>query len=153
MLCDSSRTGYTQVPQKIAVLVLAAVFAHFSWAADSVPQELPPQEEQEALRRAETTGLTIYNHDHAAAVATDALAALGIFKSDKRIRGWINESQGEGILVTFISGDANEAPQALYRLSVSKEGEVTGPPQEFKTPQALTAFEAGAAAARIFAGK
>jgi hypothetical protein len=36
---------------------------------------------------------------------------------------------------------------------VSKEGEVTGPPQELKTPQALTEFESGAAAARIFAGK
>lgn len=153
MLCDSPRTGCNRVPQKSTVLVFAAVFAHFSWASDSVPQELPPQEEQQALRRAEATGLTIYNHDHAAAVATDALGALGIFKSDKRIRGWITEEQGEGILVTIISGDANEAPQALYRVSVSKEGEVIGPPQELTTPQALTEFESGAAAARIFAGK
>jgi hypothetical protein len=114
---------------------------------------LSPQEEQTALRRAETTGLTIYKHDHAAAVATDALGALGLLKSDKRIRRWITQEQGEGILVTFISGDANEVPQALYRVSVSKEGEVTGPPQELKTLQALPEFESGAAAARLFAAK
>src|SRR3984893_5302668 len=119
MLCDSPRTGCNLVPQKVTVLVFAAVFAHFSWAADSVPQELPPQEEQDALRRAEATGLTIYNHDHAAAVATDALGALGIFKSDKRIRGWITEEQGEGILVTIISGDANTAAPAPCRVSQS----------------------------------
>jgi hypothetical protein len=153
MLCDSSRTSRNRVPQKIAILLLAGAFAHFGRAAESVPQELPPQEEQAALRRAEATGLMIYRHDHAAAVATDALGALGIFKSDNRIRGWITEEQGEGILIIFISGDANEIPQALYRVSVSKEGEVTGPPQELKTPQALTEFESGAAAARIFAGK
>ena len=153
MLCDVSRTSRNRVPQKITVLALAAVFAHFGRAADSVPQELPPQEEQAAIRRSEATGLTIYKHDHAAAVATDALGALGIFKSDKRIRGWITEEQGEGTLVTIISGDANEVPQALYRVSVSKEGEVTGPPRELKTPEVLTAFESGAAAARIFAGK
>jgi len=153
MSCDSSRTSRKRVSQKFTILVLAAAFAHVSWAAESLPQELPPQEEQAALRNAEATGLTIYKHDHAAAVTTDALGALGILKSDKRLRGWITEEQGEGILVTFISGDANEVPQALYRVSVSKEGEVTGPPEELKTPQALTKFESGAAAARIFAAK
>jgi hypothetical protein len=153
MLCDSSQASRSRIPQRIAVLVLAAAFAHFGRAAESVPQELSAQEEQAALQRAEATGLTIYKHDHAAAVATDALGALGILKSDKHLRGWITEEQGEGIVVTFISGDANEAPQALYRVSVSKAGEVTGPPQELKVPQALTAFESGAAAARLFAAK
>jgi hypothetical protein len=153
MLCDSSRASRKRSPQKIAILGLAAIFTQVGWSAESVPQELPPQEEQAALRRAEATGLTIYKHDHAAAVATDAVGALGILKSDKRIRGWITEARGESILVTIISGDANEAPQALYRVIVSKEGEVTGPPEELKVPQALTEFESGAAAARGFAVK
>jgi hypothetical protein len=153
MLSDSSQNSRNRTPQRIAILVLAAAFAHVGWAAESVPQELSPQEEQAALQRAEAAGLTIYKHDHAAAVATDALGALGIFKSDKRIRGWITEEQGEGILVTIIGADATEAPQALYRVSVSKEGQVTGPPQELKVPQALTEFESGAAAARLFAAK
>jgi hypothetical protein len=117
----------------------------------SVPQELAPEEKKAALRRAEATGLTIFEHDHAAAVATDALGALGILKSDKRLRGWITEALGDGILVTFVSGDASETPQALYRVSVSSQGEVTGPPQELMTPQVLTEFESGAAAARLFA--
>jgi len=149
----SSRASRNRVSQKIAILVLAAVFGDFVRAADSLPQELPPQEEQPALRSAEAIGLTIYKHDHAAAVATDALGALGTLKSDKRLRGWITQEQGEGILVTFISGDANEAPQALYRVSVSNAGAVTGPPQELKVPQVLTEFESGAAAARLFAAK
>src|ERR1700733_2171137 len=153
MLCDSSRTSRKRVSQKVTILALATVFAHRGWTAESLPEELPPEEEQAALRSAEATGVTIYKHDHAASVASDALGALGILKSDKRGRGWITESQGEGILVTFITGDANEAPQALYRVSVSKEGEVTGPPQELKVPQALTEFESRAAAARLFAAK
>jgi hypothetical protein len=117
------------------VFLQAAVFAHVCWATESVPPEFPSQEEQ-ALRKAEATGLTIYKHDHAAAVATDALFALGVLKSDKRLRGWITENQGEGILVTFFGAEANEALQALYRVSVPKEGEVTGPPEELKVPQA-----------------
>ena len=99
------------------------------------------------MRKAEAVGLAIYKHDHAAAVATDALAGIGIFKTDKRLRGWITESQGDAILVTFIGGDPNQAPQALYRVSVSREGEVSGPPQELKVPEALTVFESAAAAA------
>jgi hypothetical protein len=153
MLCDSSQASRSRIPRRIAIFLLAAAFAHVGRAADSLPQELPPQEEQAALRSAEATGLTIYKHDHAAAVASDALGALGILKSEKRARGWITESQGEGILVTFIGGDANEAPRALYRVGVSKAGEVTEPPQELKVPQALTEFESGAAAARLFAAK
>jgi hypothetical protein len=100
MLCDSSRTSRNRVPQKITVLVLATSFAHFGWAAESVPQERPPQEEQAALRHAEATGLTIYTHDHAAAVATDALLALGSLKSDKRMQGWITEEHGPDVWKT-----------------------------------------------------
>jgi hypothetical protein len=151
MLSKSFVGPYRAFGTKFTIFVLAAAFARVGWTAESVPQELPAQEELAALRRAEATGVTIYQHDHAAAIATDALGALGILKSDKRVRGWITESQGEGILVTFIGGDANEAPQALYRVSVSKEGEATGPPQELKVPLALTEFESRAAAARLFA--
>ena len=153
MLRDSTRTRRNPVLQRITFLLFAGVFAYFGRAAESVPQALTEQEEQATLHMAEATGLAIYNHDRAASVATDALGALGILKSDKRMRGWITAEQGEGVLVTFISGDVNEAPQALYRVSVSRQGEVTGPPQELKVPQALTKFESGAAAARRFASK
>jgi hypothetical protein len=151
MLCDSSRTRRNRVPQKVALIVLAAVFAQFCRSEESVPRELPPQEEQAALRKAEATGLAIYKHDHAAAVATDALGALGVLKSDKRLRGWLTEEQGEGVLVTFFGAEADEALKAFYRVSVSKGGEVTGSPQELKVPEALTQFESSAAPARTFA--
>jgi hypothetical protein len=152
MFRDSSGTNSNRVPQKIAVLVIM-VFAHFGHAAESIPQQLSEQEEQAALLKAEAVGLAIYKHDHAAAVATDAIAGIGVFKTDKRLRGWITESQGDGILVTFIGGDANQAAEALYRVSVSTEGEVSGPPQELKVPEALTEWESAAAAARGLALK
>jgi hypothetical protein len=152
MLCDASRTSRRRVSLRIAVLALAAVFAQFGRAAESVPQELTEQEQQAALRKAEAVGLAMYRHDHAAAVATDALAAIGLTKPDKGVRGWITEEQGNGILVTFVSGDANQ-PQALYRVSVSEKGEVSGPPQELKVPETLTGLESAAAAARSFAVK
>lgn len=147
------RTNRAPVSPKIVVVLLAVIFANFGSAAESLPQELPPQDEQAALRRAEAAGLTIYKHDHAAAVASDALNALGIVKADKGIQGWITEDKGELVVVTFIGGGPVEAPKALYRVNVSKEGQVTGPPEELKTPQVLTEFESGAAAARFFAAK
>lgn len=55
--------------------------------------------------------------------------------------------------MTFFGAEGSEAPQAYYRISVSKEGEVTGPAQELKVPEAMTEFESGAAAARMFAAK
>ena len=144
MLCDSPRTGCNRVPQKITVLVFAAVFAHFSWAADSVPRELPPQEEQEALRRRRSSGsYDLQSRSRGCCRYGCAWSRWASSNLTSAIRGWITEEQGEGILVTFISGDANEAPQALYRVSVSKEGEVMGPPQELKIAAGIDGIRVG----------
>ena len=77
---DSSRASRSRAAKRIAFLLVTAVSAQFCRAAESAPQELSPQEEQAALWKAETTGFAIYKHDHAAAVATDALFALGVLK-------------------------------------------------------------------------
>jgi hypothetical protein len=50
------------------------------------------------------------------------------------VRGWVTEERGDGILVTFIGGNDNHAPQALYRVSISANGEVSVPPHELKDP-------------------
>lgn len=115
-------------------------------AEEPLPQELPPDQETAALKAAETTGLIIYRHDHAAAVATDAAFLLPQFKKDARVRGWITEEQPDRILVTFI----DQSPAALYRVSVSRDG-IAGPANALETPATLTPFEAGAANARAAA--
>jgi hypothetical protein len=153
MFCDSSRASRNRVSRAIGFLIFVGVLAHSSRATDTVPQELPVQEEQAALRKAESTGLAIYKHDRAAWVATDAIATIGGTQSDRGVRGWITEERNDGILVTFISGNDDHAPQALYRVSISTNGDVSGPPQELKVPEALTDSESGAAAARAFALK
>ena len=129
------------------IFAIALAFCSLTAFADEpLPKELPPDQEAAALKAAETTGLAIYRHDQAAAVATDAAFKLRQFKKDKRIKGWITEEQSDQIVVTFI----DQTPTALYRVAVSKDG-VAGPVTALETPVALTPYEAGAAAARAVA--
>ena len=129
------------------ILAVALVTSSFPALADEpLPKEPPPDHEASALRSAETTGLTIYRHDQAAAVATDAARELRKFKNDKRLRGWVTEEKQDQIVVTFI----DQTPAALYRISVSKDG-VAGPVTILEEPAPLTAYESGAAAARAAA--
>ena len=94
----------------------------------------------------EARGRTIFEHDRAAAVATDVAMAQRSFKRDRRVRGWLTEARDGGIVVTFI----DEAPNALYRVLVSAAGEPS-PLLPLETPAPLSAFEAGAATARRLA--
>jgi hypothetical protein len=149
---DSPRTR-DRVLHTIPVLVVAVFFAHLGRAAESPPQQLPELDEQAALRRAETVGLAIYQHDRGAWVATDAIATIGGIQPEKGVRGWITEEKGDDIVVTFIGAEDHHLRQALYRVNVSKEGRVTGPPQELKVPEDLNESASGAAAARTFALK
>jgi len=129
--------------------VLCAVLALGCFAAsanDSLPKQLPPAEQADALRSAEATGLAIYRHDHAAWVATDAAIKQRNLAQDARVRGWITEEHDGGIGVTFI----DQTPAALYRVAVSKEG-VAGDVTALASPAPLTAYEAGASTARAVA--
>ncbi len=111
-------------------------------ADDSLPKELPPEHEVPALLSAETTGLAIYRHDQAAAVATDAALKVRSFKKDKRVNGWITEERQGNVVVTFV----DKTPVALYRVSVSNG--IAGSLETLETPAPLTAYETGAATAR-----
>ncbi|MBX3691571.1 hypothetical protein [Dokdonella sp.] len=129
------------------ILAMTLAFGCLAASADeSLPKELPPDQESAALQAAETTGLTIYRHDQAAAVATDAALKLRQFKKDKRVKGWITEEHQDQIVVTFI----DQTPAALYRTVVSKDG-AAGPVAAMETPAPLTLYEAGAATARAAA--
>ncbi len=130
-------------------LLAAALFATCiaAQADDPPPAELPPDQEAAALRSAEATGATIFEHDRAAAVATDAALAIPEIRKDARVKGWITEERGDNIVVTFI----DEAPAALFRVTVSAAGDVIGEVERLEAPESLTAFESGAVVARTVA--
>lgn len=131
-------------PRHRAVAALAALCITSAAADDAPPKELPPEAEAAALRTAEATGRAMYRHDHAAAVATDAVLAHPSVRQDERVRGWLTQEQPDGqIVVTFIDA----TPAALYRVAVSKDG-VAGPVSALASPAALTDYEAGAVTAR-----
>jgi len=128
----------------LLVAALASACAP-TYADEALPARLSAAEESAALASAESTGATIYRHDQAAAVATDAALGLRRFKKDKRVRGWITEQQGNAIVVTFLDG----TPAALYRVTV--EGGVAGAVTALDAPAVLSPYEAGAATARSLA--
>ena len=125
-----------------ALLALACIAAH---AERTLPAELSLAEETAALSSAVSTGASIYRHDHAAAVATDAALALRRFKNDKRVRGWVTEEQGDQIVVTFLDA----TPAALYRVPVT--GGAAGTVVALEAPTALSTTETGATTARSLA--
>lgn len=115
-------------------------------ANDGLPQALAPKQEALAITAAETIGRAIFEHDRAAAVATDAALAQRVFKRDGRVHGWVTEVREEGIAVTFI----DQTPSALYRVMVSPSGRA-GPLLALEAPEPLSSYEAGAADARAIA--
>lgn len=131
---------------RYVLAVTLAVCPAIALADEVLAQALPPEQEAAALRAAEAAGLDIYRHDLAAAVATDAVIGLRRFKNDARVRGWVTEEHQDRIVVTFI----DQAPAALYRVSVSREG-VAGPVTALDEPAPLTPYELGAATARAAA--
>ncbi len=128
------------------------VFALMMLAADPAPPAKPlPMATQAALRTAEATGMAIFLHDQAASVGTDAALLVPGFRQDRRVHGWITEAHGDDITVTFIGGAADQAPAALYRATVSRQGRLVGKVTVHATPLPLSEAQARAAAARTTA--
>lgn len=130
---------------RILIIAALALNGTPAYSESALPSALPAAEESAAIASAEWTGLTIYRHDQAAAVATDAALALRQIKRDKRVRGWVTEDLGSEVLVTFL----DETPAALYRVPV-KDG-IAGTVEVLKTPTPLSPYESGAANARFLA--
>jgi hypothetical protein len=125
------------------ITVAFVIFSSIAAADEPLPAALPPAAETAALEKAAATGLTLFRHDRAAALATDAVLELGAFEGDERVRGWITEATDDGVVVSFI----DETPAALYRVVVSPNGPA-GAVSVLETPVPLTSFERGALAAR-----
>lgn len=111
---------------------------------DVFAADLSAVSESAALRQAELTGAQVYRHDRAAAVATDEALTLPAFRQDRRVRGWVTQNSPRGLDVSFVDA----TPAALYRVTISDAGTKVGSVVAFKSPQALSAYEAGAVRAR-----
>ncbi|HET6432652.1 hypothetical protein [Dyella sp.] len=110
------------------------------------PRALSPQEKA-TLHADEVVGRAMFVSDRAATVATDAALKLDAFRQESRVRGWITQAHADAVTVTFIDA----TPAALYRATVSNDGKLVGKVEAYATPLPLSAFEAGAVAARTVA--
>lgn len=119
-------------------------------AATIVPKGLSAEQLQLAIDVAETKGAALFRHERAASIALGHLMKERGFKSDKRVVGWVTEEKDDNTLVTFVGGREGEPPLALYRVTVDKKSKVASAVR-LKTPEALTEYESGAAAARRLA--
>ncbi|WP_203323596.1 hypothetical protein [Pseudoxanthomonas beigongshangi] len=127
----------------VILLALASLTAS---ADEPAFKPLTPAERSAALQSASTTGEVLYRHDQAAWLATDALVAFWKNSPKSLVAGWITQETEDGIAVVFV----DRTPEALYRVTVSDAG-VAGPVNALATPEPLSAYEAGAAAARAVA--
>lgn len=144
--------GMKRVAIRAMWLLSAFASAPFAFAQDDTPPPLDDGQIAKALLAADAAGRLIYLHDHAAAVATDAVMELKAFRRDGKrgdLAGWITEQRDEGIIVSFLSSES--VPRARYRVTVANDGRIAGSPEALAEPAALTAYELGAARARATA--
>ncbi|WP_421569430.1 hypothetical protein [Stenotrophomonas sp. PD6] len=132
----------------LATLLLACSTAHADDTAPAPPPPLSAADTAAALSRAERLGQAIFLHDLAAERATDAIAAQHrAFRKDKRVRGWITEEHDGRFRVSYIDA----TPAVLYRAEMTPDGTLIGKVEVLAEPAPLSAYEAGAAAARALA--
>jgi hypothetical protein len=140
-----------QRPLAPALLMLASCLHAGLTHAATLPAGYTEQQLDAAIEQAKSQGTMLYKHDRAIAIATRALMEFREARGDRRLAGPITEEKEDGaIVVTFVGGPPGEVPRALYRVNFGKEGKA-GKPLRYKTSEALTEFEAAAAAARRFA--
>ncbi len=89
-----------------------------------------PAECRDAVQRAVRVGAVLFEHDSAAAWASDALQDR--FGRDERVRGWVTVSEGHDV-TAFFFGDGAREPVVLYTAS---HGTVTKhEPPEIPAPE------------------
>jgi hypothetical protein len=138
---------------RVMCLLSALASVPLAFAQGDTSPPLDDAQIAKALLAADATGRLIYLHDHAAAVATDAVMELKAFRRDGKrgdLAGWITEQREEGIVVSFLSSEP--VPRARYRATVASDGRIAGTAEALAEPAALTAYELGAARARTTAG-
>jgi hypothetical protein len=73
-----------------------------------------PAECRDVVQRAVRVGAVLFEHDSAAAWASDAVQAR--FGRDERVRGWVTVSEGHAV-TAFFFGDGAQGPVVLYTAS------------------------------------
>lgn len=133
-------------------LALAVITTKTAVADDVLHGQLGPDAEAAAIASAESVGKTLFRHDQAAWVATDAMRRIRGFKRNKSIRGWITvESTSGGIDVVFFGELENANLAEFYRVAISSSNKLEGKPLIVSTPKPLEGRELAAATARMLA--
>jgi hypothetical protein len=133
---------------RVFVAAMAAfLLAPSSWGAGADPAPPMSEEEQRIAASVLELGTLIFLHDRAAWIGTDEVRKLKSFDKDKRLRGYITERRGNEIRVTFYGAEKGEADAALYRVVVPESG-APHLAEKMSEPEPLSAYEAGAVAAR-----
>ncbi|WP_257386212.1 hypothetical protein [Tahibacter caeni] len=128
------------------VVAISLLFVTAGSDAQQLPD--PSGEDPAQLRMAESTGLRVYRHDRAAALATDALRGNRKFRKDKRVGSWITEARESSVLVSFVDKDDPDRARLLYQVDVSDGSDGAGKVTAFEPPEAATASQRNAARAR-----
>lgn len=136
---------------RLLLIPSIALVSGMTVAQDELPAALPPLQEDAAIRTAEHVGALLYQHDRAAAVATDALAKVRGFRRNKNLEGWITEARSDSIAVTFVGREKSGSLAAFYRVAIDANGAVVGRASSLRPPEPLTEFETAAAQARDLA--
>ena len=117
--------------QSFAILCAASVCVAVSGSAsehETFERRPVPENHRAAVGSVVSLGLIAYQKDYAAAVATDEMAARGMF-DDTRVRGWVTDRKGDAWRVVYV-GDVAGEMRALYRIDV-ENGEIR--PQTYQS--------------------
>lgn len=122
--------------KRIILAFCLSIFCGRELIAQSAPG--PDSVPQIRLNESERLGRQIYELDRATRVANLALENIRDFRRDRRVKGFVTEQSSNGVTVSYV-GSKGKAPLAeLYRVVVSPEGTLIGPPAILSIPSALT---------------
>ena len=119
------------------LLALVLITASSVLPAKDKADPVMTSEEKNQATAVAALGKLIFEHDRAAALATDELSSIGL-RSDKRVRGWVTEPTDHGITVTVVGLTEGSTPAALYSVKTDQSGTPIGSPIKNPEPIALT---------------
>lgn len=116
---------------------LILIMASSALAAKDKATPVMTNEETSQGAAIASLGRRIFEHDRAAALATDELSPIGL-RTDKRVRGWVTEPTDRGIKVIVVGLDEGDNPTALYSVETDHSGMPISAPIKNPEPIALT---------------
>lgn len=135
--------------------LLAAVLLSMYLSAASAAAEQQPTmsvEEMVAVSQIKEAADLLFEHDRAAWITTDAMLASPKVDASK-VAGWVTEPLDQGrFRVTFVTGAGKDA-MAYVRVTTKRKNRKVDALEVLDPPEALSAYEQAALAARDLASK